>query len=584
MHLIRHYMNQPIRKKLLLFLISSLSLIGITIFSALLFIYKDFSHQTVTMTSKTLDLYTRQLDDSLSQLAGYSLNLIFDSAVQDNLVNLSSTKDSYELLMIKNRLNEKLFLSASSLDYMDHADIITPGNQFLSSASGRITKPGQTYEELQHIIREKGRCVWEISPSGQSSGQLVMSRLIQTINNNFTYEPLGILSFYIDVDVLTDLENFSKNYYKSFFFITGPSGEILYRPGNAEELNTVTSVGSSIYQDFNDTAYFVTTQPSSVAGWSYCLLLPKSEILGRIVTITVSLILIFIFLIFLCILTSFCLSRRITLPLFHLSREMDSVASGNFQIREDELLDSTADDELRSICLHFIQMTDQLDTLITENYAVKLLNKDAQLRALQAQIDPHFLYNTLDSVNWLAKLAGQKDISTIVQSLAALMRQTMSAGNEGYTLGDELKLLENYLSIQQIRYGERLHFSNSIDDKMLSLPVPKLILQPLIENSIKYALENMDKTCEILLEVKPYKPDCCRIRILDNGPGILPETVPLILSGQLKPRGSGVGLKNVSDRLKLLYSMDEPLQITTDEQGGTCITILIPLEGGFQCQ
>ena len=127
----------------------------------------------------------------------------------------------------------------------------------------------------------------------------------------------------------------------------------------------------------------------------------------------------------------------ITLPLFHLSREMDSVASGNFQIREDELLDSTADDELRSICLHFIQMTDQLDTLITENYAVKLLNKDAQLRALQAQIDPHFLYNTLDSVNWLAKLAGQKDISTIVQSLAALMRQTMSAGNEGYTLGDE---------------------------------------------------------------------------------------------------------------------------------------------------
>ena len=581
MHLIEHYMNQPIRKKLLFFLVASVSLIGITIFSALLFIYKDFSEQTVTMTSKTLDLYTRELDDSLSQLAGYSLNLIFDSAVQDNLVKLSATEDSYQLLMTRNMLNEKLFLSASSLDYINHADIITPGNLFLSSASERITKPGRAYEDYQHIISERGRCVWEISPSGLSSGQLVMSRLIQTINNDFVYEPLGILSFYIDVDVLTDLENFSKNYYKSYFFITSPSGEILYRPGNADELDNVTSVGSSVYQEFNGTAYFVTTQPSSVAGWSYCLLLPKSEILGRIVTITVSLILIFILLIFLCILISFHLSRRITLPLFHLSREMDSVASGNFQIQEDTLLASTANDELRSICLHFIQMTDQLDTLITENYAVKLLNKDAQLRALQAQIDPHFLYNTLDSVNWLAKLAGQKDISTIVQSLAALMRQTMSAGSEGYKLRDELNLLENYLSIQQIRYGERLHFSSSIDEGMLSLPVPKLILQPLIENSIKYALENMDGVCEIFLEVKPVETGCCRIRISDNGPGIPPETVPLILSGQQKPRGNGVGLKNVSDRLKLLYSIDKPLQITSLEHGGTCITMLIPLGGGF---
>lgn len=582
MRIIHYYFNQPIRKKLLLFLMSSVTLIGICIFSALLFIYKDFSSQTITMTSKTLALYTRQLDDSLQQLEGYSLNLIFDSAVQENLKKLPACEDSYQLLSMRSALNDKLFLWASSVDYIDHADILTPGNIFLSSASKRILQPEKNFEEYPDITGMKGRCCWEISPSGQ----LVMSRLIQTINNNFLYEPLGILSVSIDMDLLTDMADFSENYYESYFYITDGSGNVLFRfssPGeedgstrHTDGLGSITAIGRSAYQEFDGTSYFVTSKPSGITDWNYCLLLPKSQILGRVVTITVSLVLIFILLIFLCIFVSFHLSSRITRPLLRLSCEMDTVAAGNFKINSEELLQSSDNDELRSICLHFIDMASQLDTLITENYRVKLLNKDAQLRALQAQIDPHFLYNTLDSVNWLAKLGGQKDISTIVQSLAALMRQTMSTGNAGYCLGDELKLLENYLAIQQIRYGDRLHFTSSVEPQMLSLPVPKLILQPLLENSIKYALENMEQTCEISLDISQADDNCC-IRVTDNGPGIPAGSVSLILSGQQKPHGNGVGLKNVSDRLKLLYGVDEPLQIEPAFPSGTCVTIQIPV-------
>lgn len=402
-----------------------------------------------------------------------------------------------------------------------------------------------------------------------------MRRLIQTINNNFIHTPLGILTFDIDISKFSDMETFSQNYYQSYFVITDSSGNILYQSDSSGDFSALSLVTDNRYQTFNNSSYFVTKARSEAAQWNYCLLIPKKEILGSLIAITKTLAAAYTLLIFVYIAICFHLSDKITRPLSLLSREMDTVASGNFEIAAQQLLSYTANDELRTMCQHFISMTEQLNTLITENYKVRLLNKDAQLKALQAQMDPHFLYNTLDSVNWLAKLAKQPQISTIVQSLAALMRQTLDTSRTEYLLKDELQLLENYLAIQQIRYGSRLQFTKIIDNALMNITVPKLILQPFLENSIRYALENMKNICEITLEITSENA-LCKICITDNGPGIPKEMIDLIFSGQIKPKGNGIGIKNVNDRLKLLYPLSEPMRITAPPEGGTCITLLLP--------
>lgn len=562
MKFLYRYYNQPIQKKLLILLISSTLMMGIAIFATLIFIYKDISRQTLTMTSKTLSLYTAQLDESLGQISSYSSNLIFDSDVQNKLKQLASSKDSYEQLTIRTALNDKLFLSASSFSFVDHIDIVTPENICLSSAPERISHAGMRYENFHDVIQKCGKCVWKLS-----SGQLALFRLIRTINNNFTHDPLGILIFEIDIDELTDLASFREDYYKSSFLIRDSDGKLLYSAKDSEDPDSV--------------SHFISEKASGTADWIYCLFIPKTQILGRIITVTKTLVFLYVLLILLCIFICTRLSQKITHPLSCLSREMDLVAGGNFQIHAKELLSVTANDELRTMCQHFIHMTEQLDSLITENYRVKLLNKETQLKALQAQIDPHFLYNALDSINWLAKLAGHKQISTIVQSLAALMRQTLDTSRKEYLLKDELALLDNYLSIQQIRYGSRLAFSSFIDERMLSLKIPKLILQPLVENSIRYALERMDKICEIFLEITIYatkEGTYCKIQITDNGPGVPPNLVPCILAGTVRSSGNGIGLKNVNDRLKLLYGIPEPLSICCAPGGGACIAIQIPVD------
>ena len=577
------YLNQPIRKKLLILFLSAFFLIGTAIFVTLIFIYQDISSQTLTMTSKTLSLYTEQMNELLEQLSDYSMNLMFDQDMQDKLEVLNETSDSYEQLNVSSSLNDKLFMAASSLPYVDHIDLVTVSNIRVSSAPERTAGSGASFGDLREITTKNGECVWSVGSYPYGKESLIMSRLVQTINNNFMHTPLGVITFYVDLSALTDTGALSEDFYPTCFIIADSSGRVLYQSEENSIFYPLETMEELSGQDGINSSYFISTADSLIPGWNYCLLLPREAVLGRIIRLTVTLAAAYGVLICFCIAVCLRLSRKITLPLSMLSQEMDRVAKGNFEVNASGLIDCTARDELRTMCRHFIDMTNQLKALITENYEVKLLNKDAQLRALQAQIDPHFLYNALDSVNWLAKLAGEKQISTIAQSLAALMRQTLDTSKKDYFLKDELDLLDNYVAIQQIRYGNRLEFSKNTDDSLLSITVPKLILQPLLENSVRYALESMDGVCRIKLDVCRDGTDCL-IRVSDNGPGIPDENVPLILNGTIRTKGNGVGIKNVNDRLKLIYPGSEPLHISKAAGGGTLITIRIPPGDGRDIQ
>jgi two-component system sensor histidine kinase YesM len=274
------------------------------------------------------------------------------------------------------------------------------------------------------------------------------------------------------------------------------------------------------------------------------------------------------------------LARSLTRPIEQLTAKMKQVENGEFKMADEAANVSQRTDEIGVLQKNFAIMIKKIDTLIKEDYTKQILIKDAQLKALQAQINPHFLYNTLDSINWLAKVNGQGHISAMVESLGNLMRNAISGKEPIITLEEEVQLLKDYLTIQKMRFGERLRYQLDIDREWLGLKVPKLTLQPIVENSINYGLEKTLTECRITV-MAVSQADSLKIMVTDNGPGIPEEILEKLAQGEIKPKGSGMGLENIDHRLKLIFGEEYGLCITSELGKGATVTIRIP-KGGEQ--
>ena len=210
------------------------------------------------------------------------------------------------------------------------------------------------------------------------------------------------------------------------------------------------------------------------------------------------------------------ISRDIRLPLNRLSMEMKRAGAGNFAIDELYILDVCKKDEIGEICRTFVTMIRQIKQLIDENYLAKVQYKDAQLKALQAQMNPHFLYNTLNNIVWLAKLQETDKIATLVNSLSSLLRAIMDHKTILGTLGEELQLVSHYITIQKIRFGNRLIYQERCDENLKSALIPRLLLQPFVENSVKYSIEP-SSTPHIIIVCISKEKEQLQILISDDG-------------------------------------------------------------------
>lgn len=578
----RNKLSVPIRVKLL----ASLSLIslfsGLSLLIGSIFVYQNVSGQVMTLASKTLDVYANQIDLTLSDLQQYSYTTIFASDFQNDLVLTRDSKDEYEILLANNRIHDRLFLCTVYSDLIDRVDLYSTEAGLLNSSSRHITQDNAACN-VSDIMEANGRVVWGISRG--SGNMITLSRLIRTINNNFTHIPLSIISFYIDTDDLTNVSSLNQDFYTSSFVIADRQENILYSSSDVPGITDTQGLKAGSLNRFQGKSYFSIHKSSSVTPWNYYLLIPEEEVLGSIPLIFricgIILLLLFIVTFLFCI----RMAQHITRPLSSLAMQMDRVAHGDFQLDASRLLQYTDGDEIQDICLHFIRMNAQIDRLITENYKVTLLNRDAQLKSLQAQMNPHFLYNALDSINWMAKLAGQPVIASSVQSLSVLLRKTTNSHGKETVLEEELNLLDHYLAIQKLRFQDRLIFEKEVAPEVLGVPLPVLTLQPIVENSIKYALERMETPCRIRLRAE-LEDGCSRITIADNGPGI-PDTVLAEIVSSLSMSeedtqtpaltGSGIGLKNAALRIRLLYHIPQPLTIHNNETAGVTVTITLPL-------
>jgi two-component system sensor histidine kinase YesM len=190
---------------------------------------------------------------------------------------------------------------------------------------------------------------------------------------------------------------------------------------------------------------------------------------------------------------------------------------------------------------------------------------------LENQINPHFLYNTLESINWRAKSVGANEIAIMVESLGALLRSTLSRKNNTITtIKSELDIVQSYICIMQIRFEEILTYSVEIPEDLYDVPLPKLSLQPLVENAIDYGLEEAAEACHIAITVS-MEGDDVLITITNNGSQFPENLLQKLSSEELTPHGFGIGLLNIQKRLQLQFGQDYGLTLKNDEMENLAI-------------
>ncbi len=333
------------------------------------------------------------------------------------------------------------------------------------------------------------------------------------------------------------------------------------------------SEGTRRFQfDWNGEKYYACGQYNGLTGWKTFSVISVKNLfadsdslknhISWLVFGTVSFMLLAILLMY----------QSITRPLNDLSKAMKTVQDGNFEFQ----MDNDRKDEIGQLTDSFNYMVNKINLLIREVYQEKLAQKTAEIEALQAQINPHFLYNALDSVNWMLIDRGETDISNIIVSLGKLMQYCIDTDNALVTLEQEYQYIQDYLCVQKNRLEERLQYSLEIEQPLNELLVPKLILQPLVENSIKHAIEPYKK--QGFINIRSFmREGKINISVQDNGCGMSPEQLrSLRQSDKRISRQTGIGVKNVMRRLNLFFGDDSELRIESEQGIGTTMTIVIP--------
>ena len=212
--------------------------------------------------------------------------------------------------------------------------------------------------------------------------------------------------------------------------------------------------------------------------------------------------------------------------------------------------------------------------------ATEAVKRQRELDALQAKINPHFLYNTLDSVVWMAETGNNQGVVKMVTALASLFRISIAKGHDTITLKEELAHVESYLDIQAMRYKDKFRFSIFLPEELENVPTIKLIIQPIVENSIYHGIKYLQEEGLIEISAKAVEKDKIEIKVKDNGVGMPPDVLSTILDKESERNhisdGNGIGLINIDERIKLSYGDEYGLSIESELDEGTTVTITIP--------
>jgi two-component system sensor histidine kinase YesM len=364
-------------------------------------------------------------------------------------------------------------------------------------------------------------------------------------------------------------------------FITDKSGGVIYSDNSVRDddrldiLERYDAGERKFILPLGDTRYYVCSQYNGLTGWVTYTMIPESKLFPEADSLRnyiAALVSVSVILAAVCLLV---LSLAITKPLARLTTGMKEAQDKNFELR----LENDRADEIGELTDSFNFMVNRIHILVNQVYQEKLAQKTAEIEALQAQINPHFLYNTLDSINWMLIEKNEMDVSAIVVALGKLMQYSMDTSTPMVALKEEYRYARDYLLIQQYRLEDRLEFTLELEPRLEDFPVPKLILQPLIENAIDHGISNCENGGEVCVKAFRTGQFVC-IQVQDNGRGMTPDELyqyPRLLKNDTTGY-KNIGVRNVARRLQLHFNDRCEFIVENKLNVGVSITVIIPAE------
>lgn len=466
-----------------------------------------------------------------------------------------------------NQFSNVLDPMLASLKYF-HSDI----NQITIYTKNNVVKHNTTLapiteienEDWYKIIKGNNDIHWFVS---QDEKKVFCVRNIPTLENNYE---VGVL--YVQVDYEKLFESFKQMNDSNYgIFIMDELGDNIFNFDQFEDLNKSRKM---TFDEFNkgigkENIYTIVTAHSVNNNWTVSLYKPQKLIYESTnFMITGNVIAIMLLIVFSIIITS-VLSKVMVSGLEKIRANMEEVEKGNMEIT----VKSNNEDEVGALIRGFEKMIIQIKALIEDVYESRLIQKDYEMKALQAQINPHFLYNSLSLINWMALETDQEDISKITLSLSTFYRTALNKGKNILRVRDEIKNMRSYLDIQLMMHDYEFDVDVQVEEDILDYNILNLILQPLIENAINHGIDLKTNGRGCIKIIGEKQNDEIVLIVSDNGVGMSNEQAESILTN----KSNGYGVKNVNERIKLYYGEQYQLKIESEIGIGTKVKVTIPI-------
>lgn len=533
---------------------------------------------------KSVDLKLEDIEKTL-KLLGES------RAVQGYLVVDEDREQGKRVELETEVRNLLLEYSAVHRDYLNIVLASSRGH-YLSNDSYRIQKQDLSEEKwYQDAVRAEGRPVVISTSIGRNlqdwrnySSDSYVS-VAQAIYGAADRELVGVALIDLDKRSIQSLVGDITLGQTGFVFIMDSKGNILYTPEN----KIVYRINPAWFQEAQSGSFKCRIQEGQ-----YRIIYNQSEYtrlttvglydMGKTIQGVSRVQRVSVLLAVICcgvaLVWSALFSKTITTPISNLSRLMKRAQTGDLTVH----FDNHYQGEIGQLGDAFNSMVDKINELLRLVYAEQKQKREAEMKILREQIKPHFLYNTLDSIQWMAKRYQAKDIVETVRALSNFFRICLSSGKEYISLREEMSLVRSYLEVQKFRYEDLFEYEPSCPEELLNYSVPRLIIQPLVENALYHGIKESDQERgNIRIRIEKEEPDILLILVMDDGAGMSPEEcarLNKILRMEERPEEiRAFGVRNVHDRIRFSYGEAYGLFYRPGTGGGTVAEIRLPLNG-----
>lgn len=535
----------------------------------------QYTHTIIQQMNQNIDSYIDYMENiaylisSNEDVQDYLFDEKIDNEGRYRILNqlqtiLDSRSDIRNVGIISK--NGRMLINDGSKSVNQDLDLNT--QEWYATALEKPNGPILTSSHVQHII------------SGERPWVITLSRGIR--DRSGSGEKEGVFFIDLNYSAISELCDQSTVGTKGYAFILDAKGNIVYHPQQQQLYNELQTENISLIMDTDEDTVLTGTgndgklysiSRSEKTGWTVVDCTNVKELLSKSRQAQSVYVLTAIILVIVALLFSRFMARSITLPIQKLRDSMKKVQEGDFSV-SDVVVDSK--NEIGSLTKSFDVMTHRIHELMEQNVHEQEEKRKSELKALQSQINPHFLYNTLDSIIWMAEGKKNEEVVLMTASLARLLRQSISNEDEVVPIANEVEYARGYLTIQKMRYKDKLEFQIEVDSSILYIPLIKLVLQPIIENAIYHGLKY--KESKGLLIVKGFMKDGNAVlQVIDDGVGMDEETLAHIYDKhKVNYHSNGVGVYNVQKRLKLYYGEDYGITYTSELGKGTTATITIP--------